>query len=297
MVIEVDVQDDGHARPQRLDRPVGLVALDDQRAGAGAGVTAELRHLPADQEGRIAPELAEDERDHRGRGRLAVGAGDDDGVAQRYELGEELGAGTTGDATRERRGDDRLEPGGCGRFAPTPRPGSRPRARGPDRESRSGPSRRRRLPRHARGRRRRTGPRRRCPRTRASYPRARASAISSSAISSAASGRASRSIAARIWREPPLVVEQRADQLRNGSELGLGHHDRAASAREVPPRSSPGGLRSRTDTARGRPARPPPRAPRPCRRPGRLRGRSRPARLRTPAPTRSSGSRRVLRAR
>ena len=57
---------------------------------ARARVAAELRDDAADDPGRVAAELAQDERDHRRRRRLAVRAADDDRPAQRDELGEEL---------------------------------------------------------------------------------------------------------------------------------------------------------------------------------------------------------------
>ena len=56
VVVEVDVEDDGDPWPQRFDRAIGLVALDDEHPFAGPDVAAELRHLAADQEGRIAAE-------------------------------------------------------------------------------------------------------------------------------------------------------------------------------------------------------------------------------------------------
>ena len=109
MVVELDVRHDGDLRPQERDRAVGLVALDDEPALARAGVPAELRDDPADDPRRIVAELAEDVRDHRRRRRLAVRAADDDRAAQRDELGEELGARATLDASGVRRRDDDLE--------------------------------------------------------------------------------------------------------------------------------------------------------------------------------------------
>ena len=91
VMVEVDVRDDGDLRPQVLDRPIRLVALDDQPARPRARVAAELRDLAADQERRVAAEPIEDEGDHPGRRRLAVGAGDDDRVLERHELREKLG--------------------------------------------------------------------------------------------------------------------------------------------------------------------------------------------------------------
>ena len=76
------------------------------------------------------------------------------------------------------------------------------------------------------------------------------------------------------------VVEQRANVVGHVVEVELAHHDRAAGADEVARRSSPGGRRSRTDTGRGSPACPPPRAPRPSCRPAPARGRRRSTRRR-----------------
>jgi hypothetical protein len=103
MVVEVDIEDDRHTRPERLDRPIGLVTLDHERARAGTSVAAQLGHFTADQERGVASELPEDVRDHRGRRRLAVRTGDDDRVAQRDELGEQLGPAPARDAPGEGR--------------------------------------------------------------------------------------------------------------------------------------------------------------------------------------------------
>src|SRR6266508_1482464 len=62
MVIEVDIRDDRDLRAQLLDRPVGLVALDDEPPRARPGVAGELRDLTADQEGGISAESVERER-------------------------------------------------------------------------------------------------------------------------------------------------------------------------------------------------------------------------------------------
>ena len=107
VVVEVDVQEDRDLGPERGDRAVGLVALDDEPARAGARVAAELRDLAADQERGIEAEPVEAERDHRARRRLAVRAGDDDRAAQRDELGEQVGARPALDAAGERGRDVR----------------------------------------------------------------------------------------------------------------------------------------------------------------------------------------------
>src|SRR5439155_10727726 len=79
VVVEIDVRDDRDPRMEDGDRPVGLVALDDEPALPRARVSAELGYLPADQPGGIESESREAERDDRARGRLALRAGDDDG--------------------------------------------------------------------------------------------------------------------------------------------------------------------------------------------------------------------------
>jgi hypothetical protein len=109
VVVEVDVRDDGDPRTEPLDRPVRLVPFHDEPPRPGPRVPAQLRHLAADQKGRVPPEPVEDVRDHRRRRRLPVRACDDDRVLQRDELGQELRAGATRHAPREGRGDDRLE--------------------------------------------------------------------------------------------------------------------------------------------------------------------------------------------
>ncbi len=99
MVVELDVRHDRDLRAQPLDRSVGLVALGDEPAFPRAGVATELGDLPAHEPRGIEPELGEDERDHPGRRRLPMRAGDHDRASQRDELGEEVRprrAGTDG---------------------------------------------------------------------------------------------------------------------------------------------------------------------------------------------------------
>ena len=48
VMVELDVRDDRDLRTQQLDRPVGLVTLDDEPAFAGARVSAQLGNLSAD---------------------------------------------------------------------------------------------------------------------------------------------------------------------------------------------------------------------------------------------------------
>jgi transcriptional regulator with GAF, ATPase, and Fis domain len=108
VMVEVDVRHDADLRAQELDRPVRLVALDDEPARAGARVGAQLWNLSADQEPGIAAQPVEDERDHRGGRRLPVRAGDDDRGLERDELGEELRPRPARRTACERGGDDRL---------------------------------------------------------------------------------------------------------------------------------------------------------------------------------------------
>ncbi len=78
VVVEIDVRDHRDLGAKCGDRPVGLVSLDDEPALTRPRVAAELRHLAADQEGRVVAEPVEAERDHRGSRRLPVRAGDHD---------------------------------------------------------------------------------------------------------------------------------------------------------------------------------------------------------------------------
>src|SRR5262249_18568162 len=98
---------------------------------AGPRVAAELRDLAADREGGVEPELREDVRDEPGRRRLAVRTGDDDRVAQRDELREEIGARPPRDA-RVRARDDDFPAVANDRLHRRPRPpGAGPRGRAP----------------------------------------------------------------------------------------------------------------------------------------------------------------------
>ena len=108
VVVEVDVRHDRDARPQCGDGAVGFVALDDEPARPGPGVAAELRNIRSDQPRRLAAETLEAERDHPARRRLAVRPGNHDRVAQRDELGQELGARLARNAPGKGRRDVRL---------------------------------------------------------------------------------------------------------------------------------------------------------------------------------------------
>ena len=117
VVVELDVREDGDLRSQGADRAVGLVALDDEPAGAGAGVAPELRHDTADDPRRVAAGLVQDERDHRRGRRLPVGAADDDRRLRGDELGEEVGARDAVDPVPVRGRDDDLPAVGRRRLA------------------------------------------------------------------------------------------------------------------------------------------------------------------------------------
>jgi hypothetical protein len=78
VVVEVDVEKHGDLRAQSADRAIRLVPLDDEPTGAGPCVTAELRHVSADEECGVEAEPVEAEGDHRRGRRLPVRAGDDD---------------------------------------------------------------------------------------------------------------------------------------------------------------------------------------------------------------------------
>jgi hypothetical protein len=90
VVVELDVRDDRDVGGEREDAPVRLVSLDHEPSVTRARVSAELRHLAADQERGVEPEPVEAEGDHRRRGGLAVRSGHDDRAPVRHELGEEL---------------------------------------------------------------------------------------------------------------------------------------------------------------------------------------------------------------
>ena len=91
-MVELDVRHRRDLGAQERDRPIRLVALDDEPALPHAGVSPELGYDAADDPRRIVTELAQDVRDHRGGRRLPVRAADDDRASQRDELGEELRA-------------------------------------------------------------------------------------------------------------------------------------------------------------------------------------------------------------
>ena len=109
-VVELDRRED--ERPRRVVeelRPlvrVGrrvLVALDDERRPAAErGGAREVRGLAADEVSGVAARRGEEPREERGRRRLAVRAGDDDGVPAREDLVvERLGHRRDGEAAAQ----------------------------------------------------------------------------------------------------------------------------------------------------------------------------------------------------
>ena len=169
VVVELDVRHDRDRRGKCEDASVRLVSLDDEPAAPGPGVAAELRDLTADEERRVAAEPVEDEGDHRGGRRLAMRAGDDDGVGEADELGEELGAGRALHPPGEGGRDEGLRVGRSARAGrPRSPPGFRRRARLRGTGSRAGPSRSRPHPTPWRGSRSRSSRRRRFPPARSS---------------------------------------------------------------------------------------------------------------------------------
>ena len=92
-VLGVDVGDHRRARRQAHEGAVGLVGLDHHPvAFAVAGVGAVGVDDAAVDHGRIELRGIQQRRDQRGRGGLAVGAGDRDRPLQAHQLAEHLGA-------------------------------------------------------------------------------------------------------------------------------------------------------------------------------------------------------------
>ena len=108
MVVELHVRHRGDLRLEKRDRAVRLVSLDDEPSLPHTRVPAELRNDPADDPRGIMAELAQHVGHHRGRGRLAMSATDDDRAAQGDELGEELRTRTAFDSTCVGRRDHDL---------------------------------------------------------------------------------------------------------------------------------------------------------------------------------------------
>ena len=288
MVVELDVRHDRDLRAQPLDRPVGLVALGDEPALPRAGVAAELGDLAADEPRRIEPELGEDERDHPGRRRLSVRAGDDDRAPERDELGEEV---------RPRRA--RRPTGTRSTRSPPSRPArparARARPRRPRARCRYGVSTRSQPPTSA-------------PQARArkAYEERPGTADPDEPEPPTAERRKRdqllRDLVGGLWPrhrqhrrahrlEPRPVGKQLVDQRRHAvGARAPGRRRRRRRARSGA-RSASGGRRSRADTGRGSQASPPPRAPRPCHRRARSRCRAQRARHRTRSSRRGARSR------
>ena len=92
-MVELGVGQHRDLGPEREQRAVGLVGLDDDPLAAPpAGVDPGVAELAADHVRRIEPAAAQDVHDHRRGRRLAVRAGDRQAAAQRRDLREQLGA-------------------------------------------------------------------------------------------------------------------------------------------------------------------------------------------------------------
>ncbi len=92
-VLRVDIGDHGDLGRQLQERAVAFVGLHDHPfALAHARIGAVGVDDAAIDDGRVEPARLEQGGDHRGGGRLAVGAGDGDGLAEAHQLGQHLGA-------------------------------------------------------------------------------------------------------------------------------------------------------------------------------------------------------------
>ena len=117
-MLRIDVGDQRHVGRQLDEGAVGLVGLDHHPvAGAHAGIGAVGVDDAAVDDGRVEAAGIEQRRHHRGGGRLAVGAGDRDGLLEAHQLGQHLGAAhhrqqalarrlQLGIVALDRRGDD-----------------------------------------------------------------------------------------------------------------------------------------------------------------------------------------------
>jgi hypothetical protein len=104
-MLGVDIGDDGNIGRQFQERAVALVRLDHHPvARAEAGIGAERVDDAAIDDGRVEAAGVEQGRDHRGRGGLAVGAGNGDAGFQPHQFGQHLGTAHDRNApSRERR--------------------------------------------------------------------------------------------------------------------------------------------------------------------------------------------------
>ena len=102
-MIRIDIGDDRDQRIQAQEAAVALVRLGHQPvAAAQARIGAGGEQLPADDEGRIDAALGQHACQQRGRGGLAVRAGDGDAAAEAHQFGQHLGARHDRDALRAR---------------------------------------------------------------------------------------------------------------------------------------------------------------------------------------------------
>ena len=94
-VIGFDVQDDLDGREEAEKRVRVLTGLHDEGLlSTDADVSTDVLQHAADRNGRILMRLEQDLRDHRGRGRLSMGARDIDRLLiVPHDLTEELGPG------------------------------------------------------------------------------------------------------------------------------------------------------------------------------------------------------------
>ena len=92
-MVELGVGEQGDLGPERQQRAVRFVGLDDDPLAAPpAGVDPGVPELAADHIRRVEPAPPQDVHDHRRGRRLAVGARHRQAPAQRGDLREQLGA-------------------------------------------------------------------------------------------------------------------------------------------------------------------------------------------------------------
>src|SRR5205085_10358489 len=81
-MVFLDVETGSHSRPEIQKRPVVFAGLNNEMfAVTDPRPAAELLDARSDHKRRIQPRLAQDVRDHRRRGALAMRAGDSDALA------------------------------------------------------------------------------------------------------------------------------------------------------------------------------------------------------------------------